>query len=883
MIYIKYQLAGGVVDMISRVISLFMSFWLLFSSLFTGLVPVSEKLRIVVPEKWELCVGDSRTLECVFSEKITDRALEWSVAPESVASVDKWGRVTAKSVGKATVTATGNGFSDSVVLNVVSTPTLMAERSTAKIDYSFDALEDVDNLQKIVKRYAHGSSEIPEFVSTVTDYSNYQKAVTADGAVWEIKDYGVLRTCENAPTRRDVEQRFMGNRYFYSDDTSKGNVLAIFPDGENGIWTVMKSGVTHIQMLEISAAEKASYMSKVTQESMNRHGLINCAYGGEGAWKGSESDNDGLWTSMYSAGELMRYATLRDDPNASEEELAAAKQSAYSSAEAVLLLYYISMRTGTTQAYVRRQTTQTIPGTTDDRWLSADALEKGGSPSVMIPAKSPAKLFDEASATYTFFSSSDRLENKGFYYAVYPEDWSNPAENPDKEYETQTRLLEGFPARTFRLKSENFGFHDNIYWSVNADGTATGVSEKKEGQSGYLLNNENLRGVNVDASGKVPERLWNNLIGEEYSPEDIIYKTDTSADELIGHMFLFKLMYDIIAPEDPEIKELLINAIDNLAQHLSDNSYMLVDGTGQPTTWANFGRTLFCTGSSVAETSLHSLVLLSIFKTAAYITGYQKWEDEYRMAALDPAYEYAKISSQHYERMMMAVKYTAGDATIHLLGNVVGALENTDLVETVYRFIVNYSSEEMAMLGFYAMFQLEDDEEILRYYRQAIDDWWISIKYSENPLWYYIYQLAYPDKVIKDAYGNNIVETAAWSLSRHPVDTVWYHASNKNRDDIGEVSVSKIGLNFNQVLSYNIKTSKPLPEIGENPEILDIVRFILAAVKVDWAVAAPDERSIHKYNTSSYYLDSHHYINCMEASTTYTLPYWMGVYHGITQ
>ena len=499
----------------------------------------------------------------------------------------------------------------------------------------------------------------------------------------------------------------------------------------------------------------------------------------------------------------------------------------------------------------------------------------------MIPAKSPAKVYDEAMSTYTFFSSADRLENKGFYSAVTPEDWSDPAENPYTKYEKQTRLLEGYPARTFRLKTENFGFHDNIYWSVNADGTATGVSEKPEGSNGYLLNNENLRGVNVDASKQVPERLWNDILGEEYSPEDIIYKTDTSADEIIGHMFIFKLMYDVISPEDPELAALLVEAIDGLAQHLSDNSYMLCDATGQPSTWSNFGRTLFCTGSSVAEVSLHALVLLSVFKTAAYITGYEKWENEYRMAALDPAYEYARIMSQHYERMMTAVKYTVGDAAIHLLGNVVGALENTKAVKTIYRLILNYSSEEMAMLGFYVMFQLEDDEEILGYYRQGIDDWWISMSYSENPLWYYIYQLAYPDKEIKDVYGNNIAETATWSLSRHPVDLVMYHASNSNRDDIAVFNVKEVGISLNQVLSYNLKTSTPLPEAGENPGILDIVKYVLGATKLDWAVAAPDERALHKYNANSYFLDSHHIPYYMQPSTTYTLPYWMGVYHGI--
>ena len=861
--------------MINRLISSILSISILISALFTGLFPVGEKLRIVVPEDWELCVGDSRSLECVFSEKVTERELEWSVEPENIASVDKWGRVTATEVGKATITAKGNGFSDSVQLNVVETPTLMAENSVTKIACE-NGIDEVENLQKLVYRFPHGSPEIPEYVRN-SDYAEHQTAVTADGAVWEITDYGVLRTDKNASTERDVEQRFMGDRYFYSDSTE---VLAIFPDGEYGIWTVMKSGVTHIQMIEADGTLKATYLSDITQNNVLRYGFANEAYRSGNGWHPYESDNDGLWTSMYGAGELMRYAVAKSNPDSTPEEIQNAKKAAYKSAEAVLMLYYVSMRTGTTEAYIRRQTTNTIPGTTYDRWLSADALEKGGNPSVMTPAKSPAQLFDEAMATYTFFSSASKLENKGFYTPVDADDWSDPAETGG-EYEKRTRLLEGFPARTFIIKGQSDSFTDNIFWSVNSDGTATGFSNKPEGSEGYLLNGENLRGVTVDASGKIPERLWNDVIGGEYSPENLIYKTDTSADEIVGHMFIFKLINDIIAPEDAEIKAILVEAVDSLAQHLSDNNYMLLDATGQPSTWANFGRELFNTGSSVAESSLHSLVLLSVFKTAAYVTGYQKWENEYRMAALDPAFEYAKVTAQHYERMMAAAKYTIGDAVVHPLGNLVGMLKDTDLVEMVYRLIVNYSSEEMAMLGFYTMFSLEDDEEILGYYREAIDDWWRSIKYSENPLWYIIYQLAYPEKEITDAYGNGIVETAAWSLSRHPAETVMYHASNNNRDDIGQINLKSIAPNLREVLTYDKKTSEEITPLDSDSEIIDVVKYVIAASKVDWAVAPPDEKSFAKYNLSAYHLDDYVNPNCMQASTTYTLPYWMGVYHGV--
>lgn len=837
-----------------------------------------EDLRIAVPQDWELCIGDSRTLECVFDEDVINRRLAWSVEPEGVASVDKWGRVTALSQGSVTVTAVGEGFSDSVKLTVVNTPTKLASRKETVV-YEKTAAKYTDNAQKLVLRYPHSSPEIPEFVSAVTDFTDYQTAVTSDGAVWTVTDYGVLRTDKNAANERDVYQRFMGDRYFYSNDSS--NVKGIMPDGENGIWTVMDSGVTHICMIEATGEFKAEYMSENTQNFINRHGLISGAYNWGNGWDSWENDNDGLWTSMYGAGELMRYAVLRDDPDTTAQELEKARKAAYSSAEAVLLLYYISMRSGTTQAYVRAQTNENVPGTVSDRYLSAAALEKDGDPSYLIPQKSPSQLYQEGRASMFFLSSTNKLKTEGYYYAVSADDWSNPYENPEVEYEKQTRLIEGFPARTFRLKTEPNELFDNIYWSVNADGTATGMSERSPDEVGYLLNNENLRGVTVDASREVPQRLWNDLLGENVKPEDIIYKTDTSADELVGHMFIFKLIYDILAPEDEEIKEILIEAVDGLAQHLSDNSYMLCDATGQPTSWGNYRRTLYCAGNSMAQSPLHALVLLDVFKTAAYITGYQKWENEYRMAALDPAYEYAEIVNEYYDRMVTTVELTIANETIPLVGNIIDFLTNTQLFEMIYRLVINYSDEEMAMLGFYNMFQLEEDETLLECYRDSIDQWWLSGRYSENPLWYYVYQLAYPDREIWDVYGNSIIETAAWSLNRHPVETVQYSATNPNRDDFAEPDLASLGIKIENTLSYSLEGGDKLPELGEEPGILDIVGYVLKAADLEWGVAAPDERAYHRYNICSYYLSGHHAPYAMQASTTYTLPFWMGTYHGM--
>ncbi len=867
--------------MINRIISFLLSLIMILGSLSSLFDSPEKNLRILVPESFEMDVGDSRTLDCIFKDKEQTGAVCYSASPGDVAVVDAFGRVTATGIGQAAVTAVSGNLSDTVTLNVVATPTKTEERQLVQ-NYGGDAAAQVQNLQKIVTRYARGSTEVPASVLTA-DYAGCQQAVTADGAVWTITDYGVLRADENAPTPRDREQRFMGDRYFYGADTTDGKVLAILPDGENGIWTVMDNGFTHISMVQMSSIQKAETMSGVTQSNINRRGMVAESYYYNNAWHPQESDNDGLWTSMYGAGELMRYAFLRGDPNASAAQIEQARLAATRSAEAVLMLHYISMRTGTTNSYIRRQLNGTLPGETKDRWLSADALKAGGNGAVYIPSQSPAVLFDTGYLGYTLTGSGDMLMNDGYYAALDTNAWSNPADsaNAGTEYAKQTRLLKGFVARTYSLKEENNNTHGNIYWSVNADKTATGVSDLNEHHQGYLLNNENLRGVTVDASGEIPQRLWDSLIGSGYTADDIIYKGDTSADELIGHMFIFKLIYDILAPEDPVLKEILVTAADNLAQHLADNGYMLTDGSGQPTTWSNFSRDSFCTSSAIPLVPLHALVVLSIFKVASYVTGYEKWENEYRMLALDPAFEYAKTAAQYAERMQATIAYTLEKEASPTLAAAVNLLSYSEVMETFKRVVLNYSDEEMAMLSFYVLFQLENDADLLSYYHLALEDWWVSVKYSENPLWYYIYQLAYPDKTVTDAYGNDILKTAAWSLSRHPADTVCYLASNKNRDDIAALDLTSLGLGTHTTLSYALSEGTQLPELTAESDTEDIINYILIVTQLDWAVAAPDERSLHKYNNSSYLLDSGYDPRCLESSTTYTLPLWLGIYHGM--
>lgn len=871
---------GG--ETMKKIISLLLVFVLMFGVCVPAFAASEkeQKLRLVVPKNWQMNVSDSRSVEAVFEGEVKNRVLQWSAQPQSVASVDKWGRVTALKKGTATISAqTSDGLCDSVTLNVTEKSAGGAVKK-AKTDYSNAPAGENNVLQKIVKRYDKKSSEVPPEVKNEKNYEGAKTAFTADGAKWEITNYGVLRTDENASNERDKEQRFMGDRYFYSQDTRDGKVLAIFADGENGIWTVMQDGYTHILLVQMSATQKAALMSENTQKYVARRGMVcDSKIQNDGTWKAEESDNDGLWTSMYGAGELMRYAVLKNDPTATKEEIEAARKTAYLSTEAVLLLTYISMRKGTTQSLVHAQRNGSVADVNIGKWYAPEVLLKGGDYSANVPSGSPAAEFEKMNSLYmgigkrSYVMSADNL-------ALYsPQSFANPFENPDKDYETRTRLLEGFWARTYSFKDEIPSYDGYIYWSMNSDKTATGVSTRSTDNPGYLLNGEQLRGVKVDASGSVPQRLWNDLIGSGYDVSDIVYKGDTSADEIIGHLFLYKLAYDILGAEDEEIAQLIRTTMEKFAQHLVDNGYALCDGTGQPTTWGKFSRTYLHNGQVMGGAPLQSIVLLCAFKLAAYVTGEQKWEDEYMMAALDPAYEYAKLATQEWERYSLSIlEYVAGVSKP--LAWLLRPLAKTELFKVIYRLILNYSDEEMAMLAYYLLFQMESDEELLGYYREGLNDWWYSMSFSENPLWYYIYQLAYPNEEKTDAYGNSLVETAAWSLSRHPVETVCYLASNDNRDDIARISLSKLGIGGTEDLTFDPTVRKPLFFNSSN-KTLKLVGTVLSAAKLEWKVAAPDERQLHKYNGSSYALGDESNCEWMEGSTTYTLPYWMGRYHGM--
>jgi hypothetical protein len=265
----------------------------------------------------------------------TNRELIWSVSPTGIIEVDAYGRIDTLREGKALLkvqSITNTDAADSRWIEVLPLPGLRPNRTIGLpkrvVNYSGAPAKPNKVLQKTVTKFkqseVQANPNIPEAIKRVSADPNSsaiakQTTFTQLGGLieWSIvpyadksgKSYLKRTTKEAAAHERDRAMRMIGDRYLPGDGLS---CISIADDENLGAWTVGISGdVSLIAMGEMTHSEKAARMAKETQDFVMRHGLASNSALVNGTWVPSITDNDGLWTGMYAAGELMRYDHLR--------------------------------------------------------------------------------------------------------------------------------------------------------------------------------------------------------------------------------------------------------------------------------------------------------------------------------------------------------------------------------------------------------------------------------------------------------------------------------------------------------------------------------------------------------------------------------------------
>ncbi len=570
-------------------------------------------------------------------------------------------------------------------------------------------------------------------------------------ALWLGTAKGLWRVCESEPEPLDRVRHFRASAYMLDN-----NAQAVTGDGDGGVFVLTDTSVSHIQMKKMSLKEKAVFLSDMDYTHVQRRGMLSGAYWDEKAktWKGSESDNDGLWTSLVAMGDICRYAVLRDGGTASKEEVALARKHAMRWTEAILLLACVTGRKGTVASFVRYNKPRTNR-----------ASEK-----YLLEGKNGALNLPDTGPTGCVVSSIG---------PKYPENWGD-----EGMPEIVFRNIEGYIARSYHVndpENDRVPWGEGVFFRKMYDDKGNLVSFRVP--SGTYKGDDMAAPLTVDSSVPIPERLKklytegiNPATGKNFTDGDIIYKCDTSNDELVAHYAIWHLAYDVFGEEDPELREIIVNIVTAHAKHFTDNDYCHTDAGGQPTSWARMSREYYLNAFSNGYTDapLGTMILLQLYKVAHYITGDKQWGDEYKKLALDEPYRYADLAAEHYERYAIVAR------------SFVDNEDNDDEVFEQVTRMMNYSDIRMAAVAYYTIFQLETDPVLIEKYKKGADSWWNLIKYARDVEWLLVYQLCYNDKDVLDGCGRRLKDMLAWQLSRYPVCARQFFIDNADRPDVRE-------------------------------------------------------------------------------------------------
>jgi hypothetical protein len=364
----------------------------------------------------------------------------------------------------------------------------------------------------------------------------------------------------------------------------------------------------------------------------------------------------------------------------------------------------------------------------------------------------------------------------------------------------------GNPATSHQYPNDNDGLWTAIYvaaqafrYAVTKDPQALDETRKSVDSMLRLEAITGRSGFPARSFRNKSEPRHNDGVWHFTSDGEWEWKADTSSDEIVGHFFAYSVVYDLAA--DEELKKRLRAAVSRMADHLIEHHYNLTDLHGGPTRWGRYDEAYFETDDGREERALRSLELLSHLKVAFHMTGDSRYDREYRK-----------------------------------LINEMGYHKNT----TTYlklRQELNYSDEELAMLSYYPLFRYEKDPELLRVYREGLEQWWVNIKREDNPLWTFIYAFCNPGKRVR-------LEGAARTLYRIPMDMIKWSIKNSHRRDVP--------LDTSQERHDRVQTSRLLP---------------------------PDERRVMRWNGNPFQLDDQAAGRGEDDGAFFLLPYWLGRFH----
>lgn len=313
-----------------------------------------------------------------------------------------------------------------------------------------------------------------------------------------------------------------------------------------------------------------------------------------------------------------------------------------------------------------------------------------------------------------------------YRYAIYKRE--KGVDHPDtvlaKKYAlraTEATLL------LMHISGRGDGFVARTYLCADEPVPDDGIFIRRNGDTAHVLETTCSKewgcvGAECYCGAEIPARLAHLYRDLGYTDDDIVYKADTSSDEISTHFLFFKVAHDLLGCDDAELDEIIVSTCKGIMNHVIDNGYILKDFTGKATTWAKWNEEYFASEFGYVDACLNSSELLMYHLVTMDVTGEQgKWRESYDYLVNER--HYADYGSKHFDRLMQA--------------SIAGEFD--------YPEDIMYGDHMLAVCSFYGLCTLEKDPVLLEKYRNGFRSWRSSLEREHNPGYDIPFMIACPD------------------------------------------------------------------------------------------------------------------------------------------
>lgn len=295
-------------------------------------------------------------------------------------------------------------------------------------------------------------------------------------------------------------------------------------------------------------------------------------------------------------------------------------------------------------------------------------------------------------------------------------------------------------------------------YTVN--GLNTGFPSRSFERRGYKDNDKPWR--------RAPDQEWD-------------WKSTTSSDEAIGHIFAFGVIAELV--QVPDINKKAVMLIDTLMSHILKNNYYLIDWNGQPTQWGRWNpEYVNARPVMVGDRKICSSNITAMLQTAYRFTKKEKYKD----AILYLMKEHGYLTN--LMRPMKQIGMAPADA---------------DELSRDLSDQWNHSDDEMYYCGYWGLYRYALNDTLKAKYQEAIIDHWEIERPEKDGLWNIMTAIAEKPHIDLDE--------AVWFLQEYPMDLIHWDVKNSARKDL-----EFIADNFRKQTIKEVLSPKELPVSRHN-------------------------------------------------------------------